>query len=104
MGVSICHKCIIMREGRRGVDLYNDEVSQELKQEIRVIYSCQEMLDRALNETVEQIRRLRATVYLLDRDLSNKGKSLSIDELNLTLRSNQGQLHVYEGKIPLDPL
>lgn len=104
MGVTICQKCIIMRESRRGVDMFNDEVDQELKHEIHVIYSCQEMLDRALSETSEQIRRLRATIYLLDRDLSNKGKSLGIDEVNLSLRPNQQHLSVYEGATPLDPL
>lgn len=104
MGVTICQKCIIMRDNRRGVDMFNDEVDQELKNEIRVIYSCQEMLDRALTETSEQIRRLRATIYLLDRDLSNKGKSLGIDELNLSLRPHQQHMHVYEGAMPLDPL
>lgn len=104
MGVTICQRCIIIRDSRRGVDMTNDEVDQELKREIIVISSCQEMLDKALAETVEQIRRLRATIYLLDRDLSNKTKSFSIDELNLSLRPNQQQMHLYEGPIPLDPL
>lgn len=104
MGVSICQQCIIIRENRRGVDMTNDEVDQELKREIIVITSCQEMLDKALAEASEQIRRLRATIYLLDRDLSNKGKSLQIDELNLSMRPNQQQMHMYEGAIPLDPL
>lgn len=103
MGVSICQKCIILRENRRGVDMTNDEVDQELKREIIVIRSCQEMLDKTLAETSEQIRRLRATIYLLDRDLSNKGKSYQIDEINLSLRPNQQQMSCYEGSVPLDP-
>lgn len=103
MGLTTCQRCVILRENRGGVDMTNDEVDQELKREIIVISSCQEMLDRAMSETVEQIRRLRATIMLLDRDLSNKSKSLSIDELNLSLRPNQQQMHIYEGPIPLDP-
>lgn len=103
MGVTICQQCIIIRENRRGVDMTNDEVDQELRREIVVIRSCQEMLDKCLKETVEQIRRLKATVYLLDRDMSNKGKSYAIDELNVSLRSNQQQMHIYEGATPLDP-
>ena len=103
MGVKICQQCIILRENRRGVDMSSDEVDQELKREIIVINCCQEMLDKSLAETSEQIRRLRATIYLLDRDLSNKGKSFQIDEVNLSLRPNQQQMSIYEGKIPLDP-
>lgn len=104
MGVTICQKCIILRENRRGVDMSNDEVDQELRREIVVIRSCQEMLDKCLKECSEQIRRLRATIYLLDRDLSNKGKSHSIDTLNLSMRPNQQNLQIYEGKIGLNPL
>lgn len=104
MGVTICQKCIIIRENRRGVDMTNDEVDQELRREIVVIRSCQEMLDKCLKECVEQIRRLRATIYLLDRDMSNKSKSYSIDNVNLSMRSNQQQMNIYEGKTRLDPL
>lgn len=103
MGVGICQKCIIIRDNRRGVDMCNDEVDQELKREIIVINSCREMLEKALQEANEQIRRLRATIYLLDRDLSNKNKSYLIDEMNLSMRPNQQQMHVYEGATPLDP-
>lgn len=103
MGVTICQQCIIIRENRLGVDMTNDEVDQELRREIVVIRSCQEMLDKCLRETVEQIRRLRATIYLLDRDMSNKSKSHSIDTLNLSMRANQQQMSIYEGKVRLDP-
>lgn len=103
MGVKICQQCIILRENRRGVDMANDEVNQELKREIIVITNCQAMLDKTLSEINEQIRRLRATIYLLDRDLSNKAKSYQIDETNLSLRENQQQMEIYEGPIPLNP-
>lgn len=103
MGVTICQKCIIIRESRLGVDMTNDEVDQELRREIVVIRSCQEMLDKCLKECQEQIRRLRATIYLLDRDLSNKSKAFNIDNQNLAMRSDQQQMHIYEGKTRLDP-
>lgn len=103
MGVSICQQCIIIRENRLGVDMSNDEVEQELRHEILVFNSCREMLEKSLAESNEQIRRLRATIYLLDRDLSNKGRSLQIDEMNLSMRPNQQQMHIYEGALALDP-
>lgn len=99
----ICQKCIILRENRRGVDLVNDEVDKELKRELTVIVGCQTLLNKTLDETTEQIRRIRASIYLLDRDLSAKDKSLMIDETNLNLRPNQMGMSIYEGSKPLDP-
>lgn len=93
-----------MRENRRSIDMVNDDADNELKREIIVITSCQAMLDKTLDETNEQIRRLRATIYLLDRDLANKSKAYQIDEANLSLRSNQQEMSVYEGSTPLDCL
>lgn len=102
MGVKICQQCIVLRENRRTIDMVNDDADNELKREIIVITSCQAMLDKTLDETNEQIRRLRAQIYLLDRDLANKGKAYQIDEVNLSLRSNQQEMSVYEGATPLD--
>lgn len=59
---------------------------------------------QVLEETNEQIRRLRGMMYLLDGDLSNKEKTLHIDEQNLLLKEKQLDMHVYEGYAPLDPL
>lgn len=103
MGVKICQQCIVLRENRRCVDMVHDDADKELKREIIVITSCQAMLDKTLGETNEQIRRLRATIYLLDRDLANKGMSYQIDETNLSLRPNQQQMTIYEGATALDP-
>lgn len=61
------------------------------------------ILDKVYSETVEQIRKLRASIYLLDRDLINKESSLQIDQQNLVLRENQTDMKIYEGKLDLDP-
>ncbi|XP_055372964.1 tektin-1 [Condylostylus longicornis] len=100
--LAICQKCIIFREGRLGTDLCDDEADRQLRQELRTINGCQALLEKTLNQTNEQIRRLKATLYLLDRDLSAKDKSLRIDETNLSLRENQQQLSVFHGKSPLE--
>lgn len=99
----LCQKCIIFRDNRVGVELVHDYVDRELKKEMEVIHGSQLLLNKVLEETNEQVRRLRAMMYLLDRDLSNKEKSLHIDEQNLQLRENQMDMHVYEGHAPLDP-
>uniref|UniRef100_A0A1I8PR47 Tektin n=1 Tax=Stomoxys calcitrans TaxID=35570 RepID=A0A1I8PR47_STOCA len=87
--LAICQRCLVLREGRLGVDLCEDEVDRSLRCELKVIKGCQCLMDKALKETNEQLRKLRATMYLLDKDLAQKDRSLLIDEKNLTLRGNQ---------------
>lgn len=84
--------------------MVNDEVDNELNREIIVIKGCQNLVGKTLEQTNEQIRSLRATIYLLDRDISNKSKSLQIDETNLSLRENQMDMKVYEGSKSLNVL
>lgn len=99
----LCHKCIILRENRISVDLVYDDVDRELKKELEVIEGCKLLLAKVLEETNEQIRRLKAMMYLLDRDLCNKEMSLHIDQQNLQMRENQMDMKIYQGHAPLDP-
>ncbi|XP_055843875.1 tektin-1 [Episyrphus balteatus] len=87
--LEICQKCCIYREGRIGVDLVDDEVDRQLRQELKVTKGCLSLLDKTLKESAEQLRKLRAAMYLLDKDLGHKDKSLLIDQANLTLRQTQ---------------
>ncbi|KXJ69483.1 tektin-1 [Aedes albopictus] len=103
IAVPICQKCVIMREMRQGVDLVLDDVHRELRKELDVMNGAIELLHKLMEQGVEQLRRLRATIYLLDRDLSNKEKSIQIDEKNVELRHNQMGMKVYDGTVPLDP-
>lgn len=100
----ICQQCIILRENRRGFDMVNDEVDLELSRELKIVKGCQELLNKTLEETNEQIRRIRAIKYLLDRNLFEKEKSIEIDEHNLKLKHNQLDMSIYEGQQPLNPL
>ncbi|XP_055611083.1 tektin-1 [Uranotaenia lowii] len=101
--IPLCQKCIILRETRNGVELVEDEVDKELRKELDVINGAIQLLQKLMDESVEQLRRLRATIYLLDRDLANKEKSVQIDEKNVEMRHNQMGLKVYDGNVPLDP-
>lgn len=87
--LEICQNCCILREGRIGPDLVDDEVDRQLRQELKVTRGCQALMDKTLKETTEQLRKLRATMHLLEQDLGSKEKSLLIDEANLTLRQTQ---------------
>ena len=74
-----------------------------MRRERDIILNAISILQRLHVETTEQIRKLRASIYLLDRDLVNKESSLQIDQQNLVLRENQIDMKIYEGKIDLDP-
>ncbi|XP_037936189.1 tektin-1 [Teleopsis dalmanni] len=92
--LAINHRCLLLREGRIGVDLCDDEVDRELRQELKVIKGTQCLMDKVIKEATEQIRMLRSTMYLLDKDLEQKDVSLLIDEKNLKLRETQQNLGV----------
>lgn len=85
-------------------DNVDDEVERHLRKERESILSSLASLERFYCETIEQIRKLRAAIYLLDRDLANKESSLQIDQQNLVLRENQIDMKIYEGRVELDPL
>lgn len=78
-------------------------MEKHLRRERDIILNAISILQRLHVETTEQIRKLRASIYLLDRDLVNKESSLQIDQQNLVLRENQIDMKIYEGKIDLDP-
>ncbi|CAB3252591.1 unnamed protein product [Arctia plantaginis] len=99
----ICRKCLILRDGRLGIDLVVDEVEAVLKQEIETIKGGQILLKKVLEQLQEQMRRLRSTRYLLDRDLQYKQAAIDIDKQNLSLKSTDLCLSIYEGYANLDP-
>lgn len=99
----ICRKCLILRDGRLGIDSVVDEVEVVLKQEIETITGGQILLKKVLEQLQEQMRRLRSTRYLLDRDLQYKQAAIDIDKHNLSLKSTDLCLSIYEGYANLDP-
>jgi tektin-1 len=99
----VCQQCQAVRNIRLGVELVNDAVDQELRQEIKTINGCVELILRILDEVAEQLRRIRAEIYLLDRDLYNKDRSITIDDNNLQLKETQSNLQLYWGQVALDP-
>ncbi len=78
-------------------------MEKNLRSEREIILRSIAILEKLQAETVEQIRKLRASIYLLDRDLENKESSLQIDQQNLVLRENQIDMKIYEGSKSLDP-
>ncbi|KAG6440274.1 hypothetical protein O3G_MSEX001217 [Manduca sexta] len=101
--LNICRKCLMLRDGRIGIDLVVDEVEEALQQEITTILGGQSLLKRVLEQLNEQMRRLRSTRYLLDRDLQYKQAAIDLDKGSLSLKPTDLCLSVYEGYANLDP-
>ena len=99
----ICEKCLVLREHRLGIDLVLDDIGKELLKECEVIKGAESLLERTLEQTQEQIRRLKATLYYMDHDLEDKENNLRIDRHNLTLRESSLNLSIYHGTSRLDP-
>lgn len=101
--LTIVRKCLMLRDGRLGIDLVVDEVEFALQQEITTILGGQSLLQRVLEQLNEQMRRLRSTRYLLDRDLQYKQAAIDLDKGNLSLKHTDLCLSIYEGYASLDP-
>lgn len=68
-----------------------------------MIKGAEILLTRILEQTQEQIRRLKATLYYMDHDLEDKENNLRIDKHNLTLKETNLNLSLYHGTSRLDP-
>ncbi|XP_047998442.1 tektin-1 [Leguminivora glycinivorella] len=101
--LTICRKCLMLRDGRLGIDLAVDNVEDALQTEITTILGGQSLLKRALEQLNEQMRRLRSVRYLLDRDLQYKQAAIDSDKGSLILKPTDLCLSVYEGYANLDP-
>lgn len=101
--MKICKKCLLLREGRLGIDLCHDDVERELHKEIEVIEGAQVLMKRILEQAHEQIRRLKSTIYFMDRDLEDKDNVLKLDGHNLNLDQHSFNLSMYHGFSALDP-
>lgn len=60
------------------------------------------MLRKTLQEANEQVRRLKSTIYFMDRDLEDKGNVAKIDYRNSILKETSLNLSLYHGFTPLN--
>jgi len=84
------------------IDLVYDNVETNLLKEYEVIQGAENLLDRILKNTCEQIRKLKATLYHIDHDLKNKEDNLYIDRRNVTLKETDFNLSIYHDTSLLD--
>ena len=67
------------RERRINIDLVHDDVQCELLTEVNVVNGVCAMLERSLEQVIEQIRLNRSAAYHLTQDLRDKDVTLSVD-------------------------
>lgn len=77
-------------------------MEKELKKELQTIEGSQSLLTRVLQQANEQVRRLRSTLYFMDRDLEDKSNVLEIDGHNCSLKETSLNLSMYHGFTPLN--
>lgn len=82
--------------------MVQDNVEIELRKEIKTIDTAEMILQRTLEQVKEIMRELRATLYLLNRDLEDKMRVLSIERDCLNMRTTDLNLSTYHGTTPLD--
>ncbi|KAL6431396.1 hypothetical protein ACFW04_007197 [Cataglyphis niger] len=98
----IAENCFIARDRRLGIDLVHDDVEKNLLKEREAIQKAESLLDQMWKENGEQIRKTKATLYYIDRDLENKESNLHIDRHNINLKESDFNLSIYHGTLPLD--
>ncbi|CAB0029684.1 unnamed protein product [Trichogramma brassicae] len=97
-----CNKCLVAREHRIGIDLVSDSVEKELREECEGIRRAESLISETLEKMDEQLRRLKATQYFIDRDLEDKENNLRIDRFNTTLKETSLNLSIYHGSSALN--
>ncbi|XP_054619084.1 tektin-2 isoform X2 [Dunckerocampus dactyliophorus] len=93
---------LTLREGRPGLELVNDPVEEQLKNEVHVIERVQQVLQQHIDEAFEQLCILQKIRQQLTADLQNKMETLDIDTscLALTITSSQISLKPNPTRIP----
>ncbi|CAL8350389.1 unnamed protein product [Lota lota] len=80
--------CLEERTKRARVEQGRDEVERELLQEMEVFEGVASLLQRTLEQIVEQIRLNRSAKYHLEKDLKDKFQAQSIDDLCTLMTNN----------------
>lgn len=75
-----------------GIDLVHDDVEKSLLKEQKTIQEADNLLSRISEETCEQIRKLKAALRCIDRDLENKECNLHIDRCAASLKETDCNL------------
>ncbi|XP_032056949.1 tektin-1 [Aythya fuligula] len=98
----IAQKCLLNRQRRVGIDLVHDEVEQELVKEVEVLQGVIALLERTLEQTIEQIRLNRSAKYNLEMDLKDKFTASKIDSYCASLTNNTPDVRYADNAVKIE--
>ncbi|EOB00245.1 Tektin-1, partial [Anas platyrhynchos] len=98
----IAQKCLLNRQSRVGIDLVHDEVEQELVKEVEVLQGVIALLERTLEQTIEQIRLNRSAKYNLEMDLKDKFTASKIDSYCASLTNNTPDVRYADNAVKIE--
>uniref|UniRef100_A0A8C3GQC1 Tektin n=1 Tax=Cairina moschata TaxID=8855 RepID=A0A8C3GQC1_CAIMO len=98
----IAQKCLLNRQRRVGIDLVHDEVEQELVKEVEVLQGVIALLERTLEQTIEQIRLNRSAKYNLEMDLKDKFTASKIDNYCASLTNNTPDVRYADNAVKIE--
>ncbi|XP_071882174.1 tektin-1 isoform X1 [Anas platyrhynchos] len=98
----IAQKCLLNRQSRVGIDLVHDEVEQELVKEVEVLQGVIALLERTLEQTIEQIRLNRSAKYNLEKDLKDKFTASKIDSYCASLTNNTPDVRYADNAVKIE--
>ncbi|NWI13506.1 TEKT3 protein, partial [Crypturellus soui] len=95
--LQVAQECLLHREKRMGIDLVHDDVEKELLTEVDIIRSCQERMQRHLDNSIAQLASNRAAQHELEKDLADKQTAHRIDDKCHHLRNTSDGISYYRG-------
>ncbi|XP_002734203.1 tektin-1-like [Saccoglossus kowalevskii] len=100
--LAIAQQCLVNREGRKAIDLVHDDVQKNLMKEVETIQGVMALLQKTLDQTVEQIRRSKSAKFYLEKDLKDKFLAKDIDDACHDLRDNTPGIKYNEGAAKIE--
>ncbi|XP_070573315.1 tektin-1-like [Ptychodera flava] len=100
--LAIAQQCLVNREGRKAIDLVHDDVQKNLLKEVETIQGVMALLQKTLDQTIEQIRRNKSAKYYLEKDLKDKFSAKDIDEACAELKDQTPGIHYSEGSAKIE--
>ncbi|RDD37820.1 Tektin-1 [Trichoplax sp. H2] len=95
-------RCLEEREKRIGIDKTVDNVDKSLREELTLALNIQPVLQKTLDDTIEQIRLLRSCKKALEKDLQNKNSAHMIDSQCSTLKNSSAGLGYHTDVAKID--
>ena len=99
----VTSECIYHREGRKGIDLVNDNPENSLMREVDTIKSCQDKMRRTLEQVNHQLGMNRNARHQLERDLANKDGAIAIDHTCHQMKNTSRNINIHGGIDKQDP-